>query len=694
MKKVFQLFIFSLIGIHAGAQSREKPVAAATQQTGSKTEQQLENLTENSADDETEDDSYLLELDQYLKDPVNINSDDESVFKSFHVSPIQIKNLILYRQLLGDLVNIYELQAVPGWDLATIERIRPYITVSKEANVFHSFFERLHDGDHSVMVRVSQVLERSAGYLNDPASGKNYYTGSPQKLFLRYRYNYRNLLQYGVVAEKDAGEEFFQGSQKHGFDFYSAHVFLRRSGIIRSLALGDYTVNLGQGLTQWMSLAFKKGPDVIAAKREADVLKPYSSAGEINFHRGAGITLAKNNWEATVFASLRKVDANFISVDSSQTNDDYVSSLQTSGLHRTKSEIADKGIQRQLAFGGNLSYRLNALHVGLNGIQYQLKYPLQKSAEPYNLYALSGKSFGNYSTDYSYTYQNLHFYGEAAMSNKKYTAFVNGLLISTAANVDMSFIYRNISKGYQSLYTNAFTENTYPTNEKGFFSGISVRPVTAWRIDAYADWFTFPWLKFRVDAPTAGSDYLLHTTYTPGKNFEIYFRYKSESKSINYNHKDSVLNPVIPQTKQDFRTQFSYKLNKAYTFRGRAEMLWYDKRRDDTEKGFLIHVDVLYSALMKPYGGNIRLQYFETDGYNSRIYAYENDVLYSFSIPVFYGKGYRYYINMNYNFNKNITIWAKIAQYVYPNVKSIGSSLDIIHGNHKFEAKLQLLYKF
>ena len=32
---------------------------------------------------------------------------------------------------------------------------------------------------------------------------------------------------------------------------------------------------------------------------------------------------------------------------------------------------------------------------------------------------------------------------------------------------------------------------------------------------------------------------------------------------------------------------------------------------------------------------SVNYDYFETDDYNSRIYAYENDVLYYFSIPVF-----------------------------------------------------------
>ncbi len=470
------------------------------------TEQQLENITENSEDAETEDDSYLQLLNQLQRNPVNINDAEEGFFRDLRVlTPMQIQNFFAYRSVMGKLISIYELQAIPGWDIATIQKVRPFITVSTGQSLLDDIGTRLRNGDNSILVRVTQTLEKSRGYLLDSSSAKNFYPGSPQKLFVRYKYTYKNLLQYGVVGEKDAGEEFFKGSQKKGFDFYSAHFFVRNAGIVKSLALGDFTVNMGQGLTQWMSLAFKKGPEIMSVKRQSSVLRPYNSAGEIFFHRGAGITIGKNNWQATVFGSVRNVDANF-NADTSSSQDDYISSLQTSGLHRTRSEVDDKATQRQVAFGGNVSYQLNRLHLGVNAVRFKLKYPLIKADDPYNLYALSGKSFGNYSADYSYTYKNMHFFGEAAITDKRYPAFINGLLLSVANNVDMSFLYRNISKGYQSLYTNAFTESTLPNNEKGFFSGITVRPHSAWRIDAYADIYRFPWLRFRVNAPSEGKD--------------------------------------------------------------------------------------------------------------------------------------------------------------------------------------------
>lgn len=692
MKKTFSvnkinwLIFFVLAQCFFMANAQQKPLILPNT-----VEQQLENLTENTDDEQTENDAYLQSMELFLNHPINMNTATESDLNELKIiTALQIQNLISYRNFFGSFINIYELQAIPGWNVSMIRKILPYITVNNQPSFYISVKARLYNGQKSVLARVTQVLEKSKGYNSDTA--KSFYQGSAQKIFLRYKYLFKNLLQYGITAEKDAGEQFFKGAQKSGFDFYSAHFFVRNAGIIKSLALGDFTVNLGQGLTQWMSLAFKKSADVLNIKRQADVLRPYNSAGEIYFHRGAGITLQKKFIEATLFISYRKLDANFIA--DTLNNEDFVSSLQTSGYHRTKNEVADKNIQRQFTFGGNISFTKNRFHAGINGVHYNFKYPINKADGLYNKYALNGKSWGNYSIDYSYTFKNLHFFGEAAITERFDKAFINGLMISTDAKVDMSILYRNISKGYQSLYTNAFTESTFPSNESGFYAGVSINPTDFIRVDAYIDLYRFPWLRYRTDAPTTGNDYLLQLTYKPNKQMEIYSRYRSERKAINYNPDNFVLNPVIIKPKQNWRTQFSYKLNSIFTFRSRVEILWYDKKGSAPEEGFLTYADIIYKPLQKSYSGNVRLQYFETGGYNSRMYAYENDVLYSFSIPVFYDKGYRYYINLNYDVTRKWAFWLRFAQTIYPNKSIIGSGLDEIKGNKKTEFKLQTIFNF
>ncbi len=648
-------------------------------------EQQLENLTD-ATEEETEDDTYLQDLEQFRKNPINLNTADADELKQLRVlTDLQIVNLVLYRNLLGRFIHIYELQAVPSWDVFTIRKIIPFVVVATPVSLSTDMKKRFSEGDHSLLLRLTQVLEKARGFDNSTSGTK--YLGSPQRLFMRYRYNYKNLLQFGLVGDKDAGEQFFKGKQNKGFDFYSAHLFARKIGAIQALAIGDFTVNMGQGLIQWQGLAFKKSVDVMGVKRQSAILRPYNSAGEFYFHRGAGITIQKNKIQATMFASIRKLSANFVA--DTVNNEDFVSSFLTSGYNRTASEVADKNNLTQTAAGGNITYKGNRWHIGVNGIYYNFSLPVQKRDEPYNLYAISGSNWFNVSIDYSYTYKNLHFFGEAAADKNLNKAFINGALISVDPRVDISFVQRTINKAYQAVNGNAFTENTFPTNETGFYAGITIRPAAAWRFDAYADLYQFPWLKFLVDAPSSGKDFLAQLTYTPYRGVEIYTRFRAETKQTNQPDNTTTTNFLVKIPRQSWRTQVSYKLNPSITLRNRTELLWYDNRGVNKETGFISYVDFLYKPMLAPYSGVLRLQYFETEGYNSRIYAYENDVLYGYSIPAFFDKGFRYYLTLNYDLTKKLSFWLRLAQTIYQNRASVGSGLDEINGNRRTEIKLQ-----
>jgi hypothetical protein len=659
------------------------------------TEQQIEDITNANEDAETEDDVWLQQLEDLKKHPININYADASELKQLRVlNDLQINSLLTYRRLIGDIVNIYELQAIPNWDLETIRKVLPYISIFQKVNIANEFSKRFKGGDNSLLFRVSQTVESAFGF-NDSTSSGNYYPGSPQRLFLRYRYNYKNLLQYGFVGEKDPGEQFFKGNQKSGFDFYSVHLFARNIGKVKALALGDFTVNMGQGLVQWQNLAFRKSADAMQVKRSSAVLRPYNSAGEFNYMRGAGITLQlSKTTEATVYGSYRNRDANIV-VDSSLFIDpEFASSLQTSGLHRTKSEIADKNALQQSSAGVNINFNKNNWHLGLNGVYYGFSENLQRANDAYNYFAVSGKHWFNASADYSYTYKNLHYFGEAAVSKNGGYAFLDGILVALNPKVDASLVFRNIDKKYQTLQGNAFTEGTYPTNESGLYTGIKIKPVYGITIDAYADFYKFPFLKFRVDGPSKGNDYLVQIGYKPNKVVDAYLRFRSETKEQNISGQELPSRPLFGLNRKNVRAHISYKINKTWTIKQRAEMNWFDKTGTQESNGFLIYTDLSYKPMLGKLAANMRLQYFEVDDYNSRIYAYENDVLYSFSIPLFQDKGFRYYTNINYDITKKLTLWLRWAQTMYSNRNPIGSGLDLINGNTRSDFRIQLRYLF
>lgn len=652
----------------------------AAQELPSATEQQLENLGEESPDD----DALLQQLAFLQKHPVDLNTATANDLQQLRfLTPLQISNLLRYRRAFGKLINLYELQAVPGFDPATIRKILPYVIVSAATSVAETFASRLSGGDRYLLLRLTRVLEQAKGYSSGTGSR---YLGDRNRLLLAGRYQYKNLLYYGFVADKDAGEQFFRGAQRAGFDFYSVHFFARNLGNLRALAVGDYTVNLGQGLTQWQGLAFGKGVDVLAIKRQSPTLLPYRSPGEFSFSRGVAATLGLGNWEATLFASYKKISGNLVG-DSI----DRFSSFNTAGYHRTAAEVADRYKLADLSAGGNLVFKKDLWRIGVNAVGHSFSRPMKKQNVSYNRFAFEGSRLFLTSVDYSFTFRNAHFFGEAAVDQAMHRAVLSGALLSLSPAVDASLLYRNLSPAYPSLFGNAFTENTLPANEQGFYTGILLRPALGWQIAAYADVYRFPFLKYRISTPGRGVDYLTQITYRPGKQVEIYLRYRTEAKPQDKSANPNPMATTALEQKQNLRFHFTAQLDQQWSVKGRTEMIWFDADKERQE-GFLMFLE----AAVRPQqslNGSLRLQYFETDGFDSRLYAYESDMLYSFSIPAFSGKGFRWYLNANWKPTKNLEVWFRLAQTTYPGRTEIGSGLDELQGHRRTEGKLQLLYR-
>lgn len=654
--------------------------------------QQLENLAEVS-DMDIEDDNNWQQLENLRRHPLDLNTATITDLEMLPMlNALQINSFQRYRSLMGKLVNLHELQSIPGWDVHTIRQLLPFVTLGTGTSLTTTLAQRFRTGQHSLLLRAAQILEKTKGFQPPATPEKDHYRGSPLRVFTRYRYAANDLLQYGITADKDAGETF-KGPQQKGFDFYSYHLFIRKLGKIKALALGDYTVNMGQGLIHWQSLAFKKSAAVIQVKRQGPVLKPYSAAGEYYFHRGAGITMQHKNWEATMFASLRKLDANL--------SGDSVTSILTTGYHRTQAESNERYNLDRFTAGGNIRYSRPGWHIGVNTVHYQFSHPFKRSDDPYDLFAVTGSRWSNHSLDYAFTHRNLHVYGETAVDQQFNKAFLHGLLMSLDPKADLAVVYRHIDKEYQALQGNAFTESYLPGNEQGLYAGLTLRPAPEWQIDAYADCFRFPWLKYRVNAPGNGGDYLLQLTWKPNKRVEVTSRYRHEHKPANSTDDEPSLKPVERTVRQNWRTQVTFQTTPAIILKSRVEMVWY--RAGETipgEKGFSAYTEVFYTP-KRSLTANMRLHFFETDSYNARVYAYEQDVQYSFSIPPFSGKGFRYYINLKQNLTTlmsprhngkvNCQLWLRWAQSLFPAKIVTGSGLDELDSKRKTDFRVQLM---
>ncbi len=648
--------------------------------------------------------TLLDELLIFSENPVNLNT---ATFEEFAALPmldeIAAANLVRHIELNGKLLNIYELQSVDGFSISLIRQLEPFIKVSgnPEAITF-SFKEMMKEGTHEVVFRYQQVLNEQEGYsaIEDSVLEENpnrRYLGSPQKYWARYRFRYSNKVSWGLTMEKDAGEEFFKGSMKQGFDFYSGHIFVQNLGVLKSAALGDFQAQFGQGLVFWSGLAFGKSSDGISIKRNAQGLRPYTSVDENRFLRGAGTTLQFGKFQVTAFGSYKLLDGNVSAViDTLTEQEETVSSIFSSGFHRTPGELEDRQSLTEAVYGGNVSYKSRRLSIGITAVGYQFSKPIQRSDAFYNIHEFSGKQNSNYGLDYSYIFRNFHFFGEFALSQNLGFATTHGLFMTVDPRVTLTVMVRHLQPKYQALYANAVTENSRMNNETGYYLGFNITPFKGWYVRGFFDIFKFPWLRYQVNGPSFGYEAIGQLIYRPSKTFEAYFRFRQKNKQLNESsaYSEEPIRGIENELRSYYRLNIQYNINKAVKLRSRVEYSRYKRGDREVEQGFMVYQDLIYSPLSFPLSFSARLAYFDTESYNARIYAYENDVLYAYSFPAYYYRGVKTYLTLRYRVYKGIDVWFRVGNLFYSNRDHVGSGLEETPSKHRTDIKVQLRLKF
>ena len=637
-------------------------------------------------------------LEVYLRKPLNINlASAVDLFEFGLLTPTQINALLEYRKTVGNLSIIEELQAVPLFDLNTIQGIRQFVTVKGDISTSTSSAKDLFTkGRHSLIFRSRRILETQKGFVKDEQTGESSYTGSPYQFYSRYKYNFDTKLSYGVTMEKDIGEGFLDEYNQYGFDFYSAHFYLHDlNKRVKDVAVGDYELRFGQGLVMWSGFGFGKSSFVSNIKRVGRRVKSYTSVSEFAFLRGGAGTIGlTDKLDLTAFISYKNRDGNITILDTIEAEILEVSSLQTSGLHRTLNEIADENSVQEFTTGGSLKYQFNSQnHIAANIVYTQLSAPLNRSDQPYNLYRFQDSVLLNGSFDYSYVYKNLNLFGETAMSANGGLATINGALVSLESFIDLAILQRYFAPNYHTLYTNTFAETTGSTNEQGVYLGLQIKPSREWQYSFYFDTWKHPWLRFQLAAPGHGYEYFGQVTYQPKRGTQVYFRFRNEIKSHNFSDENSQTNYLVNHRKINTRLHFQTKIAKGLEWRSRLAFSFYDDS-ENLSKGFLLYQDLIFKPMGFPLDISTRFALFEMDNYDTRIYAYESDLLYSFSVPPYYNKGSRFYLNLRYKGIRNLTLEARVSQTRIRNQGTIGSGLNAIDGNTQTEMKFQARYKF
>lgn len=629
----------------------------------------LESVGENLSDD-TDIQEILEDLESFRQNPLNVNHASQDEFERLHIlNEMQIINLLAFREKTGTIYSLYELSAIDGFTPDILMKIEPFLTFGITENI-------------TVKKRASNDLfVRSTRSFSSSAQSDKY-EGSPERIYFRLKHSSAKM-EFGFVGEKDPGEAFFKSSNKHGFDYNNAYLNIRIGEKDNRIFTGSYQLHFGQGLVAWQGFSMGKSAETTQTFKSNTGIRSFASTDENQFFRGVAALFKTGRFSIYPFLSRSRIDAHIDTINGSS----VFSAFQQSGYHRTNSEISGENKLGQTVGGAHATYNIKDWSFGLTGIYTRFDVAMNRGDELYNQFLPGGKESMVAGFDWKGSVKNVFFFGEAAFSQNSGKAILSGILLKPASNSELSVVYRNINKTYWSYFSNAFTESSRTNDEHGLYLGLKLLPAPHWILSGYADLFRHKWIKYTTSAPSEGTEIFFQATYSPSREMSFYLRFFQEEKGQRLITEQNRYD--IPQLIRRLRFNFVRNLNEQISLKSRIEFSWYSKL--NKENGFLCFQDVSFKPGKKSFSLNGRFAYFKTDGYFSRLYAYESDLLYTFSVPALYGQGFRACFNFRQQLGNKFTLWLKMA------------STHNFSGNEenqpnasetKSEIKIQLRYQF
>ena len=535
-------------------------------------------------------------LDHLSRNPIPINfAGPDQLAEIPWLNDLQIKNLILYRKLNGFIVSSFELQLIEGFDRETIESIIHYISFTKDRNrKVISAASLLKEGHHDLLLKPS-------GF-DKPRD--SLYMGTPVKLLLKYKYDWQSRVTAGFIFEKDAGEPFLRKTLKKfpGFDYTSAYLMVSNTGIFSRLIIGDYHLRFGQGLALWSG--YNIGRTIFASgySRKAPGIAQNSSAMETGFMRGAAATFNVKKFIVTGFFSASPLDTRRDSLNN-------IASLIETGLHRDSLEWSRRHNAMLLSYGGRIAWKHDVSVIGINAVNGIYSDSLAVPSALYKMYDLTGKRFGNVSLDHRVVLGKVLLSGEIAKSSSGEWAVIQNLLIQPAYGYTFFISYRNYSAAYRAPFGNCLGENGLPQNEKGIFAAVTMLLSSKVTIRSFADFYQYPWLKYRINAPSAGSEQQLQLEWKASPIALLILKIGNKNRPLNLPPDTNLVYKVENQHRLSIRLSSKVQVTKQITLLSRVEWNQLIKTAGKSE-GSLFLQDVAWEDKRDRIGFTARFAYY------------------------------------------------------------------------------------
>ena len=583
--------------------------------------------------------------------PIDLNhTSDEELQQLYFLSPQQIDDILLYADK-HPFESLYELRLIPSLTDYEIRDLLPFVTITNDQspitnnNIMYAREVFAH-GTQEIIART------------DVRNIESYEGADPVYAQTRYRFDYRHRVIFGGQLRRPAG-----GQAK---DLqYGAYLQLRDvAPHLHTLVAGNYQASFGQGLVLAPVFHSGKSMYVTSAGQQRNGLRYYGGADGQGLH-GAGTTL---RWEW-----------------GKQTR------LDVSALYSMRR--ANDSTWHHLV-GVNATLRHKRLELQLTAIENIWS----DSIRPYNNAKYNRHYFRGYnqfvggaSVRYNFgvadlfaelaTSQNYQRFAETSNPqtlkpsndlNSPHWGFgtLVGVRLYPTSGVSLIALYRYYSPYFDNALGYAFSETSRINDENGGYIGFDITRLRNWRFSGYGDLFYFSGYKYGLgnDTATLGYDAMLEAKYYSNHQSQITNHQYSLSLRARARKKGNV-------STYSARFQFDWSQG-AWSLRTTAEGNLTNNQSPMTNNQSVLNYGVSlaqdiafdftpYTVHHTPLSLRFRLQGFDCREWNNRIYIYEHDVLYAFSIPATYGLGGRAYLCLRWQIIKPLALYLRISETVY-----------------------------
>jgi hypothetical protein len=582
--------------------------------------------------------AFMEQLADLREFPVNINYGDEKEnARLFFLTEFQVMVLTDHVRRNGDVVSLYELALLPAFDRSTVMLMAPYISLQPAVGSTEKRYGR-------TMVTMTASSRFTMADNDEPGA----------RILLKVRHD-GSRISYGVTAENDPGEPF-TFRKAVGPDFLSGYMMFQGKGLISRVIIGDFWLRTGEGLLfngstlqgSWLS-----SPSFMAGSNNA---APYTSSAETGFFRGICLTATHDDYQAVFFLSYRSLDAGVLNDADGRVC--AVSHLITGGIHVTDYQRRMRDNLGEAVAGLHLSGGTNHYRVGVTSSAILFSLPFQADmTAPDKIYMFTGDRLLNIAADFKAGTGPVLFFAEAAVSLPGSWAVTAGVRARPSPGVTFNILARHLSPQYHAFHSGAFRTGSGPGNETGLSASIHVEAARHLFIIAGADHCRIPLPRYRCSSPSVSSRAGIKGEYRPREDLSLKISYTCSSREYDTGCETGTSGSETV-TRSQVALTFSHSPLSGLSLVTRASMSSISPSRS---QGYLLCQDICLRMRAVPVRLWFRYALCSTDDYESRLYAYENDMLSSFSVPAMYGECTRTCLMISWKPSDHVEIRAKYA---------------------------------